>query len=483
MKKKSIGVNAVLNSLRTVLSIIFPLITFPYVSRILGVENLGRYNFAHSIVNYAALFAALGVHTYSIRECARYRNDREQVSKNASEIFSINMVATLAAYLVMFSLCFLVPRFRESIAITAILSVEILFVTLGCEWIYSVYEDYLYITLRSLAVHILSLVLLFVFVKTKNDLIVYAVVSAVATSGAAIANWIGRGKYAHIRLVRHLNLKKHLKPILTIFANTVTTSIYVHSDVLILGLMSTDTHVGLYTVSTRIYTIIKRVIAAVITVSVPRLSHEWGNGRIDAFKKKAETILLVLFVLSAPAMVGLFALSEHVVLLISGAEYLGAATSLRLLSIALLFSVFCWFYTSCILIPTENERYVLRATIVAAVTNVVLNIVLIPSYFVNAVAFTTVLAELISLVMTFLKARETVRIRLKLRDVVTTLVGSVIIFPVCQLAIRFFSGKTILIIAVSIPASVLIYVLVLLFGGNSLAKQGLCMVKTRLHLQ
>ena len=285
MKRKNMGVNAVLSAIKTALGIVFPLITFPYATRILGVDNIGKFNFSSSVVSYTALFAAVGVRMYAIRECSMVRDDKEQVNSIASALFSINFGATVLAYAGLFVLCLFVPKLNAYWPLICVLSLEILFTTIGCEWVYSVYEDYLYVTIRSLCVHTLSLVLLFCFVHTADDLMNYTIVSTVAVCGANLANVIGRRKYCRIRLTPHVDLKKHLPPIMVFFLNAVSTTIYVNSDVLILGFMTSDTFVGLYTVAARIYTIIKNILAAVITVSVPRLSAYWSENNAEKVKE------------------------------------------------------------------------------------------------------------------------------------------------------------------------------------------------------
>ena len=480
MKKKSMGINAVLNALRTALGAIFPLITFPYVSRILGVENIGRYNFSYSVVNYTALFAALGVHTYAVRECATVREDRQKLNTMASEIFSINLAATVIAYAALFALCVIVPKFAENRALIYVFSLEIIFTTIGCEWVYPVFEDYLYITLRTLGVYIISMILLFALVHTERDLIKYTIVSAVSVCGANVANLIGRGKYCTICPTFKPNLKQHLLPIMTIFMNTVTTTVYVNSDVLILGLMTSDTYVGLYSVSVRIYTIIKRILAAVITVSLPRLSNCWSNGEGDKLEEICRNIFNTLLILVAPAMVGLFAMSKQIVLLVSGSAFEQSQASLAMLSIALLFSLFNWFFTFCILIPSGNEKKVLQGTVVAALVNIVFNIILISHFQERAAAFTTCMAEAVALGFSYVRSRRILKMQVKWGDIASIIAGCAVIVVVCLMTDCFVGKRTVVSLAIAIPASVAAYAVVLIAGKNRYVGEMLHSINRRL---
>lgn len=199
MRNKSLTVNAFLNLIKTMCSVLFPLITFPYISRILGVNNLGIFNFSSSVISYFTLIAGLGINTYAIREGAKIRDDRKELSEFSSEVFTINFISTIISYLLLFLCILLFNKLQVNCIIIAVLSLSILFTTVGCEWIYNIFEDFKYITFRSILFQIISLVMLFLFVRTKDDLLVYAIITVIATSGANIVNMITRGKYVDIR--------------------------------------------------------------------------------------------------------------------------------------------------------------------------------------------------------------------------------------------------------------------------------------------
>ena len=171
---KSLSLNAFLNTIRNILNMVFPIITFPYVSRILGAHNLGIYNFSNTYVNYFLLLAALGINTYAIREGAKYRDNREEINKFVGQIFSINLVATVISYLLLASTLILFNELKMYAICILVFSIQIIFTTIGVEWIYSIYEDYAYITIRSIVFKILSIILLFIFVKKPDDYLIYA---------------------------------------------------------------------------------------------------------------------------------------------------------------------------------------------------------------------------------------------------------------------------------------------------------------------
>ena len=322
MKKKSLGVNAFLNGLRSVLNLLFPLVTFPYVSRVLSVSGIGIYNFANTYISYFLLIAGLGIATYAVREGAKYREDKDKISKFASQIFSLNMIATIIAYLLLFASLIIFKNLHNYISCILIFSLQILFTTLGTEWIYTIYEDYTYITIRSIVFKIISIILLFLLVRKPEDYLIYAGITAFSAVGSNLLNFIHARSFVHIKLTTNTNWKYHLKPVLVIFAAAIAVTIYVSSDTTILGLLKNDYAVGIYSTSVKIYQITESLLAAVVTVTIPRLAYLWGKKRIDEYNQVLSKVLDSLGIIVLPAIIGLIMLSREVILIIASEKYL-----------------------------------------------------------------------------------------------------------------------------------------------------------------
>ena len=190
MKNKSLKKNAALNMVKTIMGLIFPLITFPYASRILQPSGLGKVNFAHSIISYFSMIAALGINTYAVREAAKLREDKAALTKFVKEILTINMTSTVIAYLLLSFTILFVPYFSEYRVLLVVCSGTILFTTLGMDWLYTALEEFSYITIRSILFQFLSLILLFVFVHTQEDYLKYASISVISSVGSNICNFI-----------------------------------------------------------------------------------------------------------------------------------------------------------------------------------------------------------------------------------------------------------------------------------------------------
>lgn len=467
-KQKSIGVNAGLNMIKTLWQVIFPLITFPYVSRVLHVENIGIYNFCQSVVSYFSLAAGLGISTYAVREGAKCRNNKNEMSGFASEIFSINVVLTLISYIALSVAVIFISEFNQHAKIIAVLSVGILLTTSGCEWIFQIYEDFEYLTICSIAFQCLSLLLLLLFVKDNDDLLPYAIITVVSNGGVNVVNAFSVKKYCRIRISFNKRMARHLMPVLVLFATSVGTTLYTNADITILGILAGNKATGLYSVAAKIYNIVKQLLAALIIVSIPRLSSYLGQKKSDKFENMANQILNALIVLAVPAVIGIFSLSKNIILLVSGQEYIAAEGSLKILSIALLFSIFSWFYTSCILIPYRMENKVLTVTVLTAVTNVGFNCIFIPLFKQEAAAATMVITDAVSLFVTWWYGRKCFSLRLVKRDLLSVLVGCIGIWMIC-----FFLEKKISSIVISTVVSIVLSIFYYLFALLIMKNQSL----------
>lgn len=392
VKKKSLELNMILNAIRGIMRIIFPLITFPYMSKVLGVEGVGKYNFSNSIVGYFVLLAGLGINTYAIREGAKFRDDRKKSNDFISEIFSLNIISTVLSYLILILILYVSKALHSYAILIIILSIQIGFTTIGVEWVYSIYEDYAYITLRSIIFQFVSLILLFALVHKPSDLYWYAFITVFSSVGSNVLNFIHSKKYCLINVTYKINWKKHIVPILILFATTITVKIYSNSDVTILGFICGDYEVGLYSVATKIYEVIKTILSSVIIVSIPRLAALVGKNQ-KKFSETAKSVYMLLISIVMPTLTGIILLRKEIIIIIADKSYIQATTSLFILSVALLFSLLGWFWGQCILVPFNKEKIVFYASAVSAIVNIILNFILIPFWKQDAAAFTTLIAE------------------------------------------------------------------------------------------
>ena len=406
MIRRSIKTNVLYSVINQGSNILFQLITIKYVSNILHTENYGKVNFCYSILSYFLLLAQLGISSYAIREGSGIRDDKEKLIKFSKEMFSINIVSTILA-IVLYSLtiCFFV-RLNSNLAIMMALGLQLILNVFNVEWINSIYEDFKYIAIRNVLIQVLSLGLMIAFVKNEHDCVIYALVLSISTSLNYLINFMHCKKTINIGVTMHLNLKKHIVPILLLFFNALTVLIYVNSDITIVGIIKGDADVGVYSVAVKVYTVVKKIIQAIIIVAIPRLSFLLSSEKITEYKillKKMHDIIVTIVI---PMLIGLIMMSHNAIAIDSGSEYLKGITSLRILCIALVFSSLANYYISCVLLPNKKERIILISSLISSIVNIALNIVFIPFIGIIGAAITTTIAELIVMVLAFINSKE-----------------------------------------------------------------------------
>lgn len=478
-KEKPLKVNMILNAVKGIMSMAFSLITFPYVSKVLGVETLGRYNFAASIISYFVLTARLGIGLYAIREGARIREDKKEINKFVNEMFSINCISTIISYMFFLIALFYGKKLKDYRMILFVLSGQIVLHFIGVEWLYSIYEEYLYITLRTVFFQLISLVLLLVFVKTENDVTVYAAIMVISNAGTGIMNYLHSRKYCRIKLTKNIEWKKHLKPIMILFALCVTTTIYVDSDITLLGFICGDYVTGIYSVSTKVYTMVKVLLSSILIVSVPRLSSLLGEGNKERYIETAEDVSKTLLSVLIPAIVGIIVLRNEIVQLISGQEYIQATFSLALLSVALFFCFGAWFWQQCVLVPMKEEKIVFKATILSAVVNLFFNLIFIPFWKENAAAITTIMAEAIAFLWCWWHGRKRAKITGMVKLFLKSTVGCFSI-PVVSYLVHGFNLSSFLNVVLIVPCSVVTYVLIEVLVRNEVVQDTVTKLKNQL---
>ncbi len=469
---KSVAKNAVYNGIRTISTMLFPLITYPYVTRVLLADNLGKVDFATSFVSYFTLIAGLGIANYATREGARVRDDRETLSRFSSEVFSINIASTLVAYAVLAIIFVAWPHLHDYGLLIAIQSTTIIGSTIGVEWLYALEEDYGYITLRTLAVQVISAVLLFVLVREPSDYVTYGAIMVFSGVGANVFNFLRSRRYVNLRIVWDFDPKRHLVPAFILFGNTLAMSIYINIDVMLLNVMSGDHAVGLYSLSVKVYRLAKQLLNSIVMVSIPRLSQFCAEEDDTHYHDLLGSIVHGLLITALPALLLLFMLADYVVLIVGGEAFASAAGSLRILSLAMAPAVFAAFAANSVLLPNRGERLILRSTIIGAVVNLVLNLVAIPLWGQDGAALTTLIAEAAVCGSAMWWGRKNCDYRRLVRDqgrtFVTVAMGLCLMAAACVCAERVM-GFSLPTFFVAGGSAVALYAAVLLVRKDSLA--------------
>ena len=326
----SLKTNVVFNFLNTITGIVFPVITFPYAARVLLPDGIGAVNFLQSIVAYIVLLTSLGIPMYAVREVAKYRDDVAKRNTVTVEITLLSLVLCLGGYIIVWILGECVPQIHSQLSLFYVLSLTILFTNLGVNWFFQAIEDFKFITIRAVIFRLLAAMALFLFVKTKDDLLIYALVTVGSAVGNNIINFIHLRKCVVLKQIswNHLQVWRHLKPSLHIFVFNLITSIYLNLNTVMLGFMKGDSAVGFYTAGNKISHIVLSVVASLGVVLLPRCSNLVENGRMDEFAAVTRKSYRLVQALSLPSTLGLILLASPIVIIFGGLEFADASSVL-----------------------------------------------------------------------------------------------------------------------------------------------------------
>ena len=337
------------------------------------------------------MFASLGIPLYGIREVAKIRDNREKLEKTTSEIFLLNTITTVIVILLYFNSLDLGYLGKEK-SLLEIMSLNIFLTFLGVEWFYQGIEEYRYITIRSIIFRVLSLILIFILVKSKNDYVIYAGITILSTVGSNILNFIKLRSFTKLSF-KNLNIKRHLKPILTIFSMNIAISIYTNLDNVMLGYKSTEVSVGLYSSGIKLVKLVLGIVTSLGAVMLPRISNYIHNGMENELKNLLDKAFKFIILLSLPCFLGLYLTSEEIILIFSGEGFKNAIPTMQYLTPIIIFIALSNFIGIQILYPRGEEKKVLISVIVGAIVNFSLNWILIPRYAQNGAAISTTIAE------------------------------------------------------------------------------------------
>ncbi|WP_049500312.1 flippase [Streptococcus mitis] len=390
---RSIKYNFVMNLILTASNFLFPLITFPYVSRVLQVEANGILAYVTSIVSYFSLIASLGIPTYGIRAAATVRDDKRKLSKVVQELLIINIVLVGFVLIIYFIMLFTVPSmlvYRELFYINAI---GIILNVLGVNWFFQAIEQYDYITVRSIIFRIFSIALMFIFVHQPSDYIIYGLILVFSSAGSNILNFKRLFKYITLKKQDKYEFVPHFKPILILFAQSLVISIYTNLDLIMLGSIKDSYEVGLYTAATKLKLILLSIVNSLGNVLLPRMSYYAKRNMKEQFERiTAQALNFTLFI-SFPLAVFFTLNAKESLFLLAGEQYLGAVLSMQFLTIAVIPIGITGILGIQVLTPLEKEKYLLISVIVGAVIDLLLNFILISSYGSSGAAFATMIAE------------------------------------------------------------------------------------------
>ena len=388
-----------MNFIMSASSIVFPLITFPYISRVLMATGNGKVATASAVITYFNMFASLGIPTYGIRACAKVRDNKEKLSKTVQELLIINSVTMLLTLLVFIGTVILVPEFAAEKELYVINGIGMVLNMFAIPWLYNALEQYAYITAVNMIVKVVSLVLMFLLVKQPEDYILYGAITVFASSASYVFNFVYATKFITLKKSGPYDFRVHMKPILRFFAMSAATSVYTNLDVVMLRFMQGNTEVGYYNAAIKVKTILVTLITSLGTVLLPRLSYYVKKEKIDDFYRMIGKAVNFVVIAGLPMTIYFMLFAGESIQFLAGKGYEGAVLPMIILMPTVLLIGLSNITGIQILTPQNLEQQVLNSIICGAVVDFLLNLVLIPRMASSGAALATTIAELVVLIV------------------------------------------------------------------------------------
>lgn len=375
----SVAKNFIYSSILTTAGYIFPLITYPYVSRVLGVTNIGICNFVDSIINYYVLFSMLGINTLGIREIASCQGNISKMSNTFMNLILLNLVFVLISGTALLISIEFIPQFAEHKRLMYIGTSKLLASFMLINWFYKGIENFKYITVRSLIVRMLYVISIFMLVKKEEDYLIFFSLTIITEFVNALINCIYVKSI--IRFDFHkLNPFKYLKPNLTLGIYYILTTMYTTFNVVYLGFVTNTTEVGYYTTATKLHHIIISLFTAFTGVMLPRMSGLISSGENEEFNRKIGLSYSMLVYFSFPFVVWGICMAPNIICLISGAGYENATLPLIIIMPLVFIIGFEQIMVIQVLMPLKMDRAILINSIIGAVIGILLNLILVRKY-------------------------------------------------------------------------------------------------------
>lgn len=467
MKQKSIGKNYIFNLILMMVNILFPLITAPYLSNILGAENIGKVNYATSIINWFILIASFGIPRYGVREVARNRECKRKLSDCFWNLLIIQIILSMISILGYIYLINTVEVFNNDKNLYLIMILMIILNIFSIDWFYQGIEEYGYITIRNIIVKIVSIFLIFIMIKDEKQYILYAIINILGLGFNNIFNYIHVKKYIYKKNI-DLKIWSYIKELRIYFFTTFIVALYTQLDQTFIGYLS-QRDLALYIRSKTIQGIGFNITNSIIIVLIPRVSYLIVKD-YNKYKEVIKESINYIYILAIPAMFGMCILSKEIMYVLGGSEFINGSLCLQIMSfIILILSLGTWQINQ-ILIPNKKEKEAFYFQCVASVFSICLNMLLIPNFSYIGAAITWLTTEVLLLILVAIYIRiklSDIRVRYFNFTMAKYFIAS-IIMGISILFLKQFIKSKLLVLVFTIPIGIIVYFITLIILRDDL---------------
>ena len=466
MKNKSLKKSYFYNIIFTMINMVFPVITAPYLSYILGAENIGKINYATSIINWILIFTTFGIPRYGIREVAKNRNDKENLSNAFWNLLLIQLILSIIAIIIYLYIIFSFDVFRSERILYLMMVIMIILNIFSIDWFYQGIEEYKYITSRNLIIKIFSLIMIFTIINKKEQYLLYALINILALSFNNILNYLNTKKFIQNKITK-INILFYLKELKVYFITTFTISIYTQLDQIFIGSLS-QIDLAFYVRSKTIFSIGLNILNSLIIVLIPRLAYLFEEN-FNEYKNILNKSINYIYLIGLPCSIGMISLSREIMIFLGGIEFIPASYSLNIIAILIVINSVGSWQINQVLLPYKYENLALRIQLGGAALSVILNIILIPRYSYIGAAITWIFTE------TFLVIVEAIVIKRKCSELsikyfnsslIKYLISTVIMYIVVLIIKTTFSNNFVIIALSTISGAIAYMISVIILKDN-----------------
>lgn len=446
--------NLIYNVAYQILILILPIITVPYVSRVLGADGIGTYSYTYSIIYYFMLVAMLGINNYGNRTIAKNRDDKEKLSNNFFSIYAIQIFMTILMIIIYMAYINIFSNKYYNIAFIQI--IQLFSCIFDINWFFFGLEKFKITVTRSTVLKLLSLILIFIFVRNADDIWIYTLILSSSTLISQLLLIPFLYKEVQFTKVTFKNVSKHIKPCLVLFLPVIAVSLYRVMDKIMLGKITGVTEVGYYEQAEKIINIPMGIVTALGIVMLPRISNLVYKGDNESILRYMEKSINFMMFLAFPICFGLMTISSDFIPIFLGDNFIKSSTLIYYLSTTILFMSFANVIRTQYLIPKEKDSIYVISLFAGAIINLIINYLLIPKYQSVGACIGTIFAEFFVMLYQVIAVRKELPILKYIKDIRGFFIKSIVMF-VITLSVKLLNLSPIVTIITQVLIGVLTY--------------------------
>ncbi len=448
--------NIIYNLVYQLLILVLPLVTVPYVSRVLGASGVGTYSFTYSNSYYFIIFCMLGINNYGNRAIAQVRDSKDLLSKRFREIHSIQVVASITMLLLY--ILYLLFGNIEHKNIAILQTIHIISCLFDINWFFFGIEKFKITVIRNTVIKFLSLSLIFIFVNEKDDVWIYTLILAGSVLLSQIALWPFLKEYVYKVRLDFSNVKKHLQSCIKLFLPVIAVTIYKVMDKTMIGWFSDMSEVGYYENAEKIINVPNAIVSALGTVMLPRMSNLFANNNDEQSKTLIHKSIKVIMFVTFPMVLGLISISKDFTYVFFGSEYQKTGYIIAFLSVSILFFAWGNVIRTQYLIPKEYDNIYVKSAFLGAIINMLFNLIFIPQFASIGACVGTIFAEFAVVFYQTYMIKDELPIKLYIRDVLPFCVKAILMFVIIY-PLNFIKMNMYISIIIQILLGAIIYFL------------------------